>query len=159
MSGLRPAASVELQDAGWAELDQVMEVMTAAFDPRFGEAWTRAQCAGILPMRGVKMTLARDSGPPLGFSLVRQVADESELLLLAVLPEARGRGIGSRLLQRFVEDGCNAGLKKLHLEVRDGNDAVELYRRHDFTIEGRRSKYYRGSDGQVRDALTMVRFL
>ena len=54
MSGLRPAASVELQDAGWAELDQVMEVMNAAFDPRFGEAWTRAQCAGILPMRGVK---------------------------------------------------------------------------------------------------------
>ena len=90
---------------------------------------------------------------------VRQVADESELLLLAVLPEARGRGIGSRLLQRFVDDGSRAGLKKLHLEVRDGNDAVALYRRHDFTVEGRRSNYYKGTDGQVRDALTMVRFL
>jgi [ribosomal protein S18]-alanine N-acetyltransferase len=159
MSGLHAPAPVQLQDAGWEDLDRVMEVMTAAFDARFGEAWTRAQCAGILPMHGVRMTLAKGSGPPLGFSLVRQVADESELLLLAVRPEARGQGIGTCLLQRFVADGSRAGLRKLHLEVREGNDAVELYRRHDFTIEGRRSKYYRGMDGQVRDALTMVRLL
>ena len=137
MSGLHAPAPVQLQVAGWSELDQVMEVMTAAFDPQFGEGWTRAQCAGILPMHGVEMTLATVSGPPLGFSLVRQVADESELLLLAVLPQARGRGIGSSLLGRFVEKGRQAGLRRLHLEVRDGNDAVELYRRHDFTVEGR----------------------
>lgn len=159
MSGLHAPAPVQLQDAGWSDLDQVMEVMTASFDPQFGEAWTRAQCAGILPMHGVKMTLAKGSGPPLGFSLVRQVADESELLLLAVLPDARGNGIGSHLLRRFVDEGSQAGLKKLHLEVREGNDAVELYRRHDFNVEGRRTKYYKGSDGQHHDALTMVRFL
>ena len=159
MSSRHAPAPVQLQDAGWDELDEVMEVMTAAFDPQFGEAWTRAQCAGILPMKGVKMTLAKASGPPLGFSLVRQVADESELLLLAVRPEARRHGIGTRLLQRCVEDASRAGLKKLHLEVREGNQAVDLYRENQFTVEGRRNKYYRGTNGQVRDALTMVRFL
>jgi ribosomal-protein-alanine N-acetyltransferase len=146
-----------LRRGGWSDLDAVMRVMSTAFDPRFGEAWTRAQCAGILPMQGVSMTLASEGEMPVGFSLVRQVADESELLLLAVVPEARGRGVGSRLLHDFARQGREAGIRKLHLEVRDGNPAVELYRRHDFIVEGRRHKYYRGADGQMHDALTMIR--
>jgi hypothetical protein len=34
--------------------------MTAAFPARFGEAWTRSQCAGILPMTGVRLMLAEN---------------------------------------------------------------------------------------------------
>ena len=30
-----------------------MAVMDGAFGDSFGEAWTRSQCAGILPMDGV----------------------------------------------------------------------------------------------------------
>lgn len=147
----------ELRVASWQELDLVMQVMEAAFDPRFGEAWTRTQCAGLLPMSGVTMTLAGDGGSPLGFSLARQVADESELLLLAVAPAARRRGIGAQLVENFIDQGSRSGIRKLHLEVRDGNPAVDLYRKHDFAVEGRRHKYYRGADGQLYDALTMVR--
>lgn len=157
MTMLRSPAAVTLHRAGGAELDEVMGIMRVAFDPQFGEAWTRAQCAGILPMPGVTMTLASGGGSPLGFSLVRQVADESELLLLAVAPAARRRGIGATLMRQFVEQGSRSGLRKLHLEVRDGNPAVELYRKHDFAVEGRRHNYYRGADGQLYDALTMVR--
>ena len=158
MTSLQPAPSpLVLQRAGGSELDEVMEVMRTAFDPRFGEAWTRAQCAGILPMSGVRMTLARADGQAAGFSLVRHVADEAELLLLAVGPELRGRGIGSALLGDFVDGGLEAGLRRLHLEVRESNAAVSLYSRHQFIVEGRRPKYYRGTDGKFHDALTMVR--
>ena len=41
-----------------ADLDSVMSVMDSAFGRRFGEAWTRSQLAGILPMSGVSMVLA-----------------------------------------------------------------------------------------------------
>src|SRR3954471_15055120 len=87
------------------DLDSVMEVMEAAFGNRYGEAWTRSQCAGILPMAGVSLTIARDgeSGAAIGFSLVRTVADESELLLLAVEPSRHREGIGRRLLYEFTE--------------------------------------------------------
>ena len=54
------------------DLDAVMAVMDAAFGDRFGEAWTRSQCAGILPMAGVSLTLARDARQRravIGFSL------------------------------------------------------------------------------------------
>ena len=38
-----------------------MEVMDCAFGTRFGEAWTRSQLAGILPMAGVALIIASDS--------------------------------------------------------------------------------------------------
>lgn len=37
-------------------------LMTAAFDPRYGEAWTRNQCLGVLAMPGVRLTLAQEIG-------------------------------------------------------------------------------------------------
>ena len=43
-------ALVRLRRGGVDDLDDVMRIMTAAFQPCFGEAWTRSQCAGILPM-------------------------------------------------------------------------------------------------------------
>ncbi|MCW3798522.1 GNAT family N-acetyltransferase [Sphingomonas sp. BN140010] len=157
MSSLHPSPAVVLQQVGGAGLDPVMAIMDEAFDQRFGEAWTRAQCAGILPMHGVVLTLATNNSVPLGFSLVRSVADESELLLLAVRPHGRRRGVATALVNRFIADARGAGAHYLHLEVRDGNPATALYERTGFRIVGRRSNYYRGTDGETFDALTMAR--
>ena len=101
-----PAPALRLGLGASSDLDGIMSVMTAAFDPRFGEAWTRSQCAGILPMSGVSLMLARDGvdgRDPLGFALFRTVAGEAELLLIAVAPGHHRRGIGraqARLLSR-----------------------------------------------------------
>ena len=142
------------------DLDAVMEVMDSAFGRRFGEAWTRSQCAGILPMAGVSLRLARDEdGAVAGFSLSRSVAGESELLLLAVLPERHRRGIGSRLLEDFIEQAEIHGLRRVHLEVRDGNPAIAMYRSAGFSAVGRRRNYYHGADGARFDAMTYARDL
>lgn len=157
MSTLHSSLPVPLQPASWDQLDAVMAVMERAFEAGFGEAWTRAQCAGILPMHGVRMVLAGSEIEPLGFSLMRAVAGESELLLLGVAPEARRRGVGSSLVADFLAHAQSLGAGRVHLEVRDGNPAVELYRHHGFALAGRRANYYRGSDGRQFDALTMAR--
>lgn len=138
-------------------LDEVMPIMTTAFSPDFGEAWTRSQCAGILPMAGVAMFLARDPASQVthGFSLLRAVADEAELLLIAVAPAERRRGVGRALIDHFVGHARECGATRLHLEVRDGNDAIALYQSAGFEVAGRRRNYYRGADGQ-HDALTLV---
>jgi ribosomal-protein-alanine N-acetyltransferase len=143
------------------DLDAVMEVMEAAFGARFGEAWTRSQCAGILPIAGVSLMLAHEaqSGAVIGFSLSRAVADEAELLLLAVLPERHRRGVGSLLLDDFIERARGEGGARVHLEVRDGNPATEMYRRAGFAPVGRRRNYYHASDGRRFDALTFAREL
>ena len=105
------------------QIDAVMRVMDAAFGDRFGEAWTRSQLSGILPMAGVSMTLALDRarGAVVGFSLIRTVAGESELLLIGVMPDMQRRGVGLRLLDHFIEDAREQGVTRVHLEVRDGN--------------------------------------
>ena len=139
------------------DLDSVMAVMTRAFPDRYGEAWTRSQCAGILPMAGIELVLARDGdGQVHGFSLYRSIAGDAELLLLAVAPESQNRGVGRDLLDHFVEDAKKNGAEKIHLEVRDGNPAVRLYEAAGFQQANRRRNYYHGRDGGQYDALTFV---
>ena len=161
MSTLPSAEAIRLADGKSTDLAAVMEIMNGAFLPRFGEAWTRSQCAGILPMAGVSLVLAHDNGreQPVGFSLFRTVADEAELLLLAVAPDHQHRGIGRLLLEQFVEQARSAGANRVHLEVRDGNPAVQMYRRAGFQPAGRRPDYYRGSDGRQFDAITLAHSL
>ena len=148
---------VDLVNGGLADLPEVMTVMESAFDPRFGEAWTMAQCAGLLPMPGVWLTLARADGKMIGFSLARLVVDEAELLLLAVRADAQRDGVGRVILDRFERDAVARGARRLHLEVRDGNGAVNLYKRSGYTLVGRRRLYYSGRDGELYDALSLSR--
>ena len=156
-SASQPVLPVRLDVGTSADLDGVMAVMTTAFDPGFGEGWSRSQCAGILPLSGVIMTIARDDlGQARGFALQRIVADESELLLLGVHRAAQRCGIGGQLLDHFVDTSRASGATRLHLEMRDGNPATAMYEAYGFTAEGRRSNYYRGSDGRLFDAVTMV---
>ena len=161
MSSLPSAEAIRLADGKSSDLAEVMTIMNGAFSPRYGEAWTRSQCAGILPMAGVSLVLAHDNGreQPVGFSLFRTVADEAELLLLAVAPDHQHRGIGRLLLEQFVERARAAGASRVHLEVRDGNPAVQMYRRAGFKPAGRRPNYYRGSDGRQYDAITLAHAL
>jgi ribosomal-protein-alanine N-acetyltransferase len=138
-------------------LDSVMRVMSSAFPDRYGEAWTRSQCAGILPMAGVKLMLAQDGKDNVvGFSLYRTISDDAELLLLAVAPDSQGQGIGRDLLGYFIEDAKKNGAARIHLEVRDGNPAIRLYEAAGFEQANRRRNYYHGRGGGQFDALTFV---
>jgi ribosomal-protein-alanine N-acetyltransferase len=149
---------VRVEEGSSEDMDAVMAVMDAAFGDRFGEAWTRSQLAGILPMGGVSLMLARSrSGKEtIGFSLFRTVADEAELLLIAVLPDHHRQGVGGQLLDDFLERARNEGVARVHLEVRDGNPALDMYRDAGFSAVGRRRNYYRGVDGTRFDAITLA---
>lgn len=150
------AQAMTLRTGQVDDLDQVMRIMQSAFQPCFGEAWTRSQCAGIMPMTGVSLTIAEQDGQPVGFSLVRAVADEAELLLLAVEPARQGAGIGHMLLDHFIAAARARGAARLHLEVRDGNPAIGLYRASGFVPAGRRRNYYRGPNRETYDAVTLM---
>lgn len=149
---------IQIERGSFADIDSVMTVMDSAFGKRFGEAWTRSQLAGILPMAGVTLMLAREDGRDevIGFSLFRAVADESELLLLGVLEDRQRRGVGGHLLGDFLERNRNDGVERVHLEVRDGNPAVEMYRNAGFSPVGRRRNYYYAPNGQRFDAITLA---
>jgi [ribosomal protein S18]-alanine N-acetyltransferase len=158
MSSTAPPPTTILS-GGPGDLGEVMGTMVSAFDPRFGEAWSHSQCAGILPMPGVWLMLARHRGESAGFALARVILDEAELLLLAVRPEARRAGIGAALLEAIAQEAAMRGATGLHLEMRENNPAAALYRGAGFAEIGRRARYYRGADGQSFDAITLARTL
>jgi ribosomal-protein-alanine N-acetyltransferase len=151
------AASIAISEGGILDLDSIMRVMKDSFDPRYGEAWTAPQCAGLLPMPGVWLSIARRGAEVLGFALSRVVLSEAELLLLAVHTGEQRLGVGQLLLDRFVAIAAARGADRLHLEVREGNHAVKLYSRAGFTEVGRRRSYYKGCDGKLYDAMTLAR--
>jgi ribosomal-protein-alanine N-acetyltransferase len=148
---------IELRAGGVADLALVDSIMAEAFDPRFGEAWTRGQCLGILAMPGVWLTIASLDGKPAGFALSRAVADEAELLLLATRPSLRRRGVAAALLRAMIAQAQAGGAVRAHLEVREGNEAVKLYVASGFSKVGERRNYYRGVSGQTYHALTYHR--
>lgn len=147
--------ALSITEVGAEALDAVMAVMNVAFDPGYGEAWTEPQTLSMLAMPGVWLSLALVDGRPAGFALNRIIADEAELLLLAVSPENRRQGVGRALVEHACNQTRDRNGVRLHLEVRHNNPAIELYSKAGFTLAGRRPGYYRGNDGQLYDALTL----
>ena len=168
-------AAPRIERLGAAALPAVEAISLAAFDPAYGEAWSKAQCLSVLALPGYRLSGAwidvgqggsvriapRPGGDAVlaGFAIDRSVADESELLLLAVHPAYRRRGIAGRLLNDWLAGARNRGVRRAFLEMRENNPARALYAAHDFVEVGRRKDYYRGADGTSFHAVTMERHL
>ncbi len=157
MSSLRDAIRITSYDRPDRLAEALaMAVMSTAFDPRYGEAWTAQQLAGLMSLPGVRLALARIEGACLGFALSRQVLDEAELLLIATDPKWQKRGVGKALLTDFVNHARKSRMATLHLEVRDNNPAIEFYLQNGFEQVHRRPSYYKGQDGILYDALSFM---
>ena len=67
----------------------------------------------------------------------------ADLLTIATVPAARGRGIASLMLTELVATARELGCPDVLLEVRQSNEAAQrLYTRHGFVPIGRRRRYY-----------------
>ncbi|WP_372708396.1 GNAT family N-acetyltransferase [Brevundimonas sp.] len=118
----------------------------------FDAAWDRSAFAALLSQPGVFAVEAPD-----GFILMRVVADEAEILTLAVRPEARRHSLGGRLTSEGVAGAAARGATRVLLEVADDNAAARaLYARAGFIEAGRRLRYYARVDGTHHDALLLV---
>ena len=143
-------------------VDQLMMVMESAFDPTWGEAWNRSQVLSALVTPNTHVlaidedgNAVSDMGPiAAGFVMTRAAPGEEELLLIAVKPEHRGRGLGRSLIEKLVVEAKARGAERIFLEMRSNNPAERLYRAIGFEPIGRRKDYYRMSDGNRLDAIT-----
>ena len=125
----------------------------------FDEAWSEANFEGLLASPGVFSLMARAKEQPIGFVLARAVADEAEILTLAVNPAYRRHGVGRQLVQATAEKATALGATALFLEVAaDNAPALALYRSCGFREVGRRESYYVRGAGPA-DALALRRDL
>lgn len=90
-----------------------------------------------------------------GFSIVVYMLDEVQLLNLCAHPNARGRGVGGRLLRHLIAEATSENMNQVVLEVRLSNSvASKLYRKEGFEEIGRRPRYYPAPSGR-EDARVM----
>jgi [ribosomal protein S18]-alanine N-acetyltransferase len=98
--------------------------------------------------------VAESEAAVIGFLIARLVAEEMEILNLAVAAEARRCGASSLLMKEALVWGEQAGVRRAFLEVRESNrGAIEFYRRHGFAEAGRRPRYYREP---IEDAMVLA---
>ena len=92
-----------------------------------------------------------EDGAVIGFICFFHIADEIEILNLAVSPESRRRGRGNALLCALEEYAGKTGAVRMFLEARKSNAAARsLYEKHGFQIIYIRKRYY---DSPVEDAV------
>ncbi len=97
--------------------------------------------------------VAEKEGPIVGYVCGWFVADEGEILKVAVHPSYRRCGVGKFLVEKVIEIAGHHSIQTLHLEVRVNNAAaISLYKLHGFYEVGSRRRYYENGE----DALLMT---
>ncbi len=139
---------IEIRPATRADVDSLLALQAECFGV---EAWTRGMIAEELDRPGGTFLVAGE--PIVAFACGWTVLDELHLLQIAVVPEARRRGLASRL-HAALFDAVRPRPLAAWLEVRADNDgAIGFYERLGWWAVGRRSRYY--ADGT--DALVLRR--
>lgn len=146
--GIVAAAPDRIRRARVADLAAVGRLERLSFDP----PWNAQLLAGDLEHRDSLLLVAEESaGRVVGYALFRRMADEGELLRLAVDAEHRRRGIAARLQAEGLRHLQRLGVRTVYLEVRsDNQEAIRLYEREGWCRSGRRRRYYRdGADAWI----------
>ena len=133
-------------------VDSDLSALARIHATSFSEIWSAATLRDMLKTPGISAFSTLD-----GFVMMRVVADEAEILTLAVTPDARGQGVGTVLLSVAVERAHHAGARAMFLEVGASNiPARALYSRFGFSEVGMRKTYYGGNEQGYSDWPTLA---
>lgn len=134
------------------------ELLASLHARAFERPWGASEIAKLLENSAVFALIARADAPQ-GFVLAWAAAGDAELLTVAVVPEARRKGVGASLVTSAGVAALVRGAASMHLEVAEDNEAARaLYRKLGYEEAGRRHAYYAGEGGSV-DAIVMRRSL
>lgn len=136
-----------------AALALMAQLHRRAFTAQGEAAWAAATFGQFLASPGFEARLFNAGDRPIGFSLVRHVCDEAELISVAVDPSEQGNGFAKGILMHVLARLKALKVSNLFLEVRQDNvKAIQLYRSVGFKQIGERQKYYQTTDGKKLDA-------
>ncbi len=146
-----------LRPLGALDLDRAAALHAEAFVPLGERGWTRQDMAELLASPGVAGVLLEIDDADVGMAIFRVVADEAELVTIAVRAAERRRGAGRALLEAALGRVRAAGARTMFLEVAADNPAARaLYGLSGFCEVGRRPAYFqRGDDHPRADAFVM----
>jgi [ribosomal protein S18]-alanine N-acetyltransferase len=106
--------------------------------------WTEASIRDSAGWRGSVALVSERDGRVTGYLIARQVADQAEILNLAVSPARRRRGEGGALLKVALDQLRAQQVRSVFLEVRESNETgIAFYSQSGFSRKDIRLNYYR----------------
>jgi [ribosomal protein S18]-alanine N-acetyltransferase len=116
-----------------------------------GWSYQPRRIAALIRDADVTALVARD-GPRIdGFAIMSFGDERAHLVLLAVQPSRRRRGIARQMLRWLAESAATAGMASIHVELRaDNTAAYAMYEAAGFAETFRVPRYYRGRETAVR---------
>jgi ribosomal-protein-alanine N-acetyltransferase len=139
-----------------SDVDVIVEIERQSFE----RPWSRDHFLRELESEISRTVVARDPGAQtiLGYLCRWLVAEEVQILNLAVHPDHRRRGIARQLMNHVLKEARDAAVEHVMLEVREANiEAVALYESQGFVRVGRRRDYYGQGEAGVLMTLTLPR--
>jgi [ribosomal protein S18]-alanine N-acetyltransferase len=150
VSATSPAGGLlTIRNLGLDDLPGVLRIEQASFST----PWRETTFRGLLARSDTDLLAAERGDELVGYAICWTVIDQAELGNVAVAPEARGLGIGRRLVEAALGRVRRRGACECFLEVRESNAGAQaLYRGLGFAKVGRRRGYYAQP---TEDALVM----
>ena len=132
----RDLLAAELKASRGPRADRRYVVVESEESDGDGDAYDPADCAVGTGSHGPRL---------LGYAGLYHAGGltSADLLTIATIPAARGRGIASLMLTELVATAREMSCPDVLLEVRQSNETAQrLYTRHGFVPIGRRRRYY-----------------
>ncbi|WP_394888077.1 ribosomal protein S18-alanine N-acetyltransferase [Clostridium butyricum] len=121
------------------DIDDVLEISNLSFS----SPWSRLSYEQELNNSLAKYFVAKIDNKVVGFIGTWIIVDESHITNVAVHPNYRKLGIGSKLIESMLSYCNKKNCTAYTLEVRESNKAaISVYEKHGFIIDGIRKEYY-----------------
>ena len=128
------------------DISRVNQIYKASFSEK-GQV---QDFGNLIYSNDVSVTIAvlpEDGVSGMGFVIMRTIRNESEIIMLCVLPEYRRQGLATLLMIDVIDKAVELGVTSVFLEVSEGNlKAKSMYKKLGFKNVGKRKKYYKNNN-------------
>ncbi|MGL5150232.1 MAG: ribosomal protein S18-alanine N-acetyltransferase [Clostridium sp.] len=139
--------TIKLMDA--SHIDEVIKISEVSFPV----SWSLDSFNRELTNPLAKYVVAISNNKVIGFAGIWIILDEGHITNIATLPDFRGKGVATKLLEHLLELSKSLNCVAITLEVRKSNIiAQKLYESAGFVNEGVRKGYY---EDNKEDAIIM----
>jgi ribosomal protein S18 acetylase RimI-like enzyme len=147
-------SAITLRPVSSSDRDFLLHVYASTREEELAPVpWTDAEKAAFIEQQfeaqdrhyrehyaGASLDVVEWDGAPAGRLYVARWSEEIRIIDIALLPEFRGRGIGTRLLRGLLDEAARAR-RRLSIHVEKGNAAFRLYERLGFEVTADRGVY------------------
>ncbi|HZU23416.1 MAG TPA: ribosomal protein S18-alanine N-acetyltransferase [Terriglobales bacterium] len=136
-----PGDSLRIRAAAAGDIPRLLELSRQS---AFAAWWSEKKYEQCIGGSSGWVLVGEIGAEIVGFAVASIAAGECEIENIAIAPQHRARGCGSKLLAEVIARAGRQGCRAIWLEVRESNEAARrLYSRAGFAAAGRRRHYYR----------------